>query len=152
MDDITVASLAQEAYENLETRKRGEESITVVKDDGPDWVKDLCHAAHEDMMPDDFVYDVVSDALEALSEDENTDETEWADNGTDIYTHDLNKWLSSNLKRAGYVDEAVREFGHSEQGINGDIMAGQMVERAQIFRSVRESLENRLEEVEDAEA
>jgi hypothetical protein len=144
-----IEQIATEAVAQLEIRNRNEDHIVATKDDAPDWVKDLVHTAHGDhFLPDDFIYETISDALGALSDNENLEEMEWADQGVRVYADELLKWLGSNLYRQGYVDEATEQFGHSEDGIINDIARGQMMERMQIMASVKQSLETRLEEIE----
>ena len=43
--------------------------------DAPQWFTDLCHYAHGDMLPDDWRYEFIQDALNALENDDD-DENE----------------------------------------------------------------------------
>lgn len=130
------------------------ERFWVMKARYPGWVRDLAFKAHGDMMPDDFKYETIVQTLEALSEGQNPDEPSLE---ADVYTKDLLEWLSSNLERAGYVDDAAEEFGHASErgshgaGIIGDIAQGQWHEKDEIWRLVVEALNERLEAIERGE-
>lgn len=129
------------------------QGIILVKDDAPEWVSDLCHKAHQDgsdsiglgMLPDDWRYVFISEALDAIAEsddDADLDELayEFADD-VDIYTSKLTEWLGSRADRHGYVDEAREEFGEgSLTGIMGDIARGQYMERREVFGLVLDAL------------
>ena len=115
----------------------------------PEWVRDLCHDAHGDMMPDDVRYGMIPDALSAL--EEYGDEDEARDSiEAPIYTSKLTDWLGSRADRTSYVDEARQEFEPSDMGIVGDLMRGWLMEAWEVFDSVQGSLEDRAEsEAED---
>lgn len=142
--------LAGEVSAMFQQKKRdtGAEFWTV-KDGSPKWVTDMCREAHGDMLPDDYKYEFIVGALDALSNYEDPDDIE-SEIEPDPYTHDLYKWLASNLTRAYYVDEAVKNLGHSEQGIVGDIGCGQYDEKREVFAIVRDFLERRIADEEDA--
>ena len=104
------------------------------------------------MLPDDYRYEWVRDALGAIHDagiesldDADDLEHEFAD-GVDAYTTDLYKWLSSNLTRAAYVDEARAEGLISEDtDLVRQIAIGQYMERCEVFASVVESLREYVE-------
>jgi hypothetical protein len=153
---ITTSSIAGEAYDWFTRQERGDETITVLKDGAPEWLTDLVYEAHGEFLPDDWRYQTIRNALGHIhdnsldSEDEMQDSAhEFADGNVDTYNHARAQWLASNLNRAGYVDEAVEEFGHHEYGIYGDIGLGQYRESEEIYQGVCESLQARLEELED---
>ncbi len=142
---MSVPDLAGEALKFFKRHKRGEEEIWVFTDEAPIWVKEMAFRAHGDMMPDDRKFEFVVEALGALSEaesDASEDELrEMSDRlEADIYNADLLRWLSSHLERSGYVDEATGDYGHSDMGIMGDIMLGQLREKEEVFNSIMESL------------
>jgi len=58
----------------------------------------LCQDAHDDMFPDDHVYNFIVDALSTIADaDEDADLEDLAfDIEPDIYNHDLLRWLSSH--------------------------------------------------------
>ena len=138
-EGMTVRGLADfiSDYFTKITRNNGEE-IWALKDDAPGWITDrVIHPAHEDMMPDDWKYEFIYQALSHIHDIGNLDEPELE---ADVYNHDLLKWLASHLERAGIVDEAVKNFGHSESGIIGDISMGQWHEKELVYQSVLSSL------------
>src|SRR5260370_17043414 len=105
----SLAKKADEAYRYFEkaTRTSNGAEFWRVKDGAPEWVQELCFAAHDagDIFPDDWRYHFIVEALAAPSE-EGEDDTE-----ADIWTSDLCAWLASNLNRGSYVDDAVSEDG-----------------------------------------
>lgn len=113
----------------------------------PVWLKDMMFKIHEDghFFPDDFKYDTTVEVLDALHEGQDPDELNLE---ADPYNSDLLAWLGSHLERAGYVDEAVKDVGHSEQGVMGDIGLGQWWEKTQIAHIVVEALKEELEQIE----
>lgn len=137
---------AEEARSHFEQIKRGDDQIWSVKDSAPQWVTDLAHHAHGDMMPDDWRYQFIVDALDILAEEENPDNYVIAlDADVDVYTGELLAWLGSRLDRTSYVNEALEECGRDaiapeEPNIVKDIMAGQYKEREEVLYLVRDFL------------
>jgi hypothetical protein len=133
-------------------QKPGEEGnlFYKTKDRHPKWIHDLVFRIHDEgqWFPDDYKYEYLVDALDALSEGIDPDEPQIE---ADPYNHDLITWLASHGERAGIVDEAVVDFGRSDQGIIGDIASGQVYEKEGIFRSVVDALRARLEAIEEGE-
>ncbi len=143
-----IADKAAEFLDHFQCIKvdRSEEEIYTLKDQAPPSLKDLVREAHGDFLPDDFRYETIQDALCALSDGlEDLDEVRLE---ADIYHHDLLKWLSSNLKRIAYCDEAKEEFGLQEVDLMTLITYGQLREKEEILASVRESLIQICEEEE----
>ncbi|MCP5468559.1 MAG: hypothetical protein H7A32_04745 [Deltaproteobacteria bacterium] len=121
------------------TRDNGEEIYTL-QAGAPQELKDLVYAAHGDFLPDDFRYETIHSALCAFADchfDEELDEIKVE---ADIYNHELLKWLSSNLNRIGYCDDAIVEFGLQSNDLMTLITYGQRMEIDEIVASVRESL------------
>lgn len=154
-DTITeeLQQVAQEAYDSFTQQKRGDETITVHKDDAPAWVKDLTREAHGDMFPDDWRYDQIQNACGAIHDaSEGTDigdvGAEFADGAVDVYTTSRFEWLASSLNRQSYVDDAADEFGPAED-VCSAVGMGQYQEANEIFYSVAGSLGARLEEIQD---
>jgi hypothetical protein len=149
----TLDSLASEGYRWFEqaTRPNGGESYTRLKDGHPDWLKELVYAAHGngEFLPDDWRYEVIQDALERLSDAEGEDlddlAHEFADD-VDVYTGELNAWLSSDLRRQGYCDAAAEDgLVAADASLVQRIMAGQYTERLEVFAAVREALEEEVQ-------
>jgi hypothetical protein len=49
------------------------------------------------------------------------------------------------------VDEAVEDYGHSKDGILGDVALGQVYEKEGVFQVVADALRTRLEAIEEGE-
>ncbi len=111
----------------------------------PEWLRAMVREAHGGMMPEDYKYEYVVDTLDALEEGIDPDEPQLE---PDPYYSDLNRWFASHIERAGYVDEAVGDFGHSDQGIHGDIGYGQLREKEEVWGIVVQKLRDRLEAIE----
>ncbi len=135
----TIQALAAGYRQLFETKERGDETIWVVRDEHRDAntgeVMELVAAVHENraMLPDDYRYAFTVEALDVIAESEDPDDV--AHEGSleaDFQTADLVRWLGSGLRYA-YVDEAVSELGHSDLGVIGDIMAGQLLEKQEVF-------------------
>lgn len=153
----TVSDLAREAYAALETRQRDSgESFTTTKDDAPQWVRDLVYAAHGDFLPEDWRYDCIHSALSHIA-DSGADDAddlddaghEFADGHVDVYTGARLQWLASNLNRPAYVDDAVDEMGAADLDTTERIGLGQYAESLEVFESVRRSLADRQDDVQD---
>jgi hypothetical protein len=146
--EITIEVVASEAYGWFTTTQRNDETITVLKDDHPEWVRDIVYAGHgKNFLPDDWRYEAICSALEAIGEGDE-DGTEWADQNVDVYTNARFAWLSSNLQRQGYVDEATEEFGQAENGVADAIGMGQYLESREVFNLVLDAVRERVDELE----
>ncbi len=147
--EMTVQALATEADGFLVQAKRTNgDKFWKFKDEAPEWCTDMAHEAHGDMLPDDWKYEFVSDALSALSENEDEDE---ARDSLEIpvYYHEQHAWLASNLNRTGYVDEARSELGTSDQNTDAQIAAGMWMEQREVFDLVLSFLQNKVEEEDE---
>jgi hypothetical protein len=116
--------------------------VVLVLEDAPSWTTDLCRDAHGDMMPDDHKYRFIKESLDAIIESiTGGDEGElFTQVEPDIYAHDLLTWVSSNIMRVTYVDNAVENYGHGESVID-DIGMGQLVEKNEVLDLVTRTLE-----------
>jgi len=120
--------------------------ITMHRDESPQWLKDLCYHAHDDgdaagaMLPDDFRYEFIEEALQFLADDDNNpDEYEPEPS---IYNAELHRWVSSHGWRSGYCDEAREEFGGEAGTLVDQIMLGQQWEMRRVFDRVRSFLDD----------
>jgi hypothetical protein len=143
-----VARLAAEANRFL-VRDRTRD-ILLPADGASQWFTDLCHHAHESMMPDDWRYEFIQDALHALEDGADED-------GIDLdrlypYTADRLDWLASHLDRPGYRDEAAEEAGEPPGDILAFVAWGKDRELREVFDLVRAKLEEIAEEQDDADA
>lgn len=146
--ETTIETMASEASAMFETRTRDSgETFYARKDGAPEWLEDLCHEAHESMLPDDHRYAMIVGALDAIGEgDEDGDTLE-----PDVYTSDLLAWLGSNATRKGYCDDAARDGLLSDDANMDDrLMVGQLQEMREVHGLVLDFLRTRLEELEDA--
>jgi hypothetical protein len=149
----TVETVANEASAWFETATRGDgETYTRTKDGCPEWVQELVYDAHGDFGPDDWRYDCIRAAVDAIADGADEDDPgEFADQHADVYTARGLAWLASNLNRVGYVDDAVSEYGYDEgRGIAGMVALGQYAEASEVFASVAQSLADRLNAIEEA--
>lgn len=161
----TIQELAGEAARCFEVATRADGStFTRVKDGSPEWVSELAREAHgrdgdgsPAMLPDDWRYKTTAAALEyiaELSEYAQPDEERFgfADQAVDVYTADRLEWLGSNLRRAGYCDDAVDELAGGESPDTIDrIGLGQYAEALEVIELVLEALEAQRDELEAAE-
>ena len=111
----------------------------------------LAFAAHGDgdMLPDDWRYAFIQEALTALSEADDPDDV---DLEADIYTADLTRWLGSRASRYQWCDEAQEEGLLGEGASMVDRMqVGQYLEKREVLSLVRAHLESELEDQEDDE-
>jgi hypothetical protein len=161
-DPSSVAQLAQQGYDAFEraTRPDSDETYTRMKDDAPYWLEGLVRDAHGEFLPNDWRYDSIRSALGFIADndldaDDLDDGAEWCDQNVDTYTGARLAWLASDLRRPGYCDEALDEFGgpaDARGGIVAIIGLGQYMESGEIWASVVESLRIAAEEqiVDDA--
>ena len=153
MSETTVPTLEQLAQEMLDqfelaTRKDGSRFYRL-KEGRPDWMQDVCREAHDhgEMMPDDFRYEFIYDALVLLAAgDEHGEGIE-----SHVYNRDLLRWVSSHAQRPGYCDEAMNQ-GLVDTDSFGTIKLigwGEYQERQEVFAQVKGALEDRLQQIED---
>ena len=144
----TVQQLATEflGFLTVTMRDNGEPFVHMT-DDAPQELKDLIHDAHEKMFHDDYKYKYVKMALMAIADSTPGNEQENVDElNPDIYNFELLKWLSSNLERPGFVDEATEQYGATD-GIMSAIAFGQKLEIDTVANSVLSSLNKIVEEM-----
>ena len=127
---MTLEQIAEQFAAAFETDTRNDGTrFAKLKGGSPEWMTAAVHAAHGDIMPDDWIYDKSYHVVSAMNEDDprKWDDlvSEWADGLVDVYNSDRAAWLACHLDFGGMVDEAVEELGHSDQGIYGDIGIGQ---------------------------
>jgi hypothetical protein len=148
----TVNELAREALEWFitDTRDNGEEFIKT-KDGRPDWLENLIFTAHDDMLPDDYRYKFIEDALIMIADQDEDADLDRPEIEADIYTSDLTKWLHSRNDRVYYLTEALEEY-EIKDGFRA-LQAAQLREREEVYFSVlnglRELCENQKGEQEN---
>jgi len=101
----------------FQTGKRDNgESYVTLKDGRPDWLYEAVYDAHNDMLPDDWVYAECEAACEAIDEGNlktDDDVHEYADGRVDIYTRDRFKWAADKCLSSLYAEaeEQARDCG-----------------------------------------
>lgn len=152
MSAATVQELAGVAYDAFERRTRDDGSVFVtLRDEAPDWVQPIVRAAHGDMLPDDFAYEACRDAFGWIHDNDGDEDGagEFADENVSAYTRDLLAWVSSNLERVGYCDEAAEEFGDDGKGGLVRLLSlGQYLELSNIYGEVYRGLVDAFDELD----
>lgn len=140
--------LAGEALSYFEHRNRHDGTkYWAVEEDAPEWVHELTFVAHNEgeILPEDFRYLFIVEALEAISENPEEPDILWE---PDAYTSELLKWLEAcSSYRMGLVDEAVSELGWN--GLFNALQAGQLKEKQEVLAIVWAFLEKKIEEGEE---
>ena len=112
-----------------------------IKRPAPGWVSNLSHHAHDDMGPDDFLYEFIVNALDMIMDGLDSEDVEY-----EISNYTLLAWISSSMFRVAYDDDAVSDFGH-RNGIMEDIQQGQFAERIEVLDLVHGWLNDNTDEV-----
>lgn len=141
-----------EAMQNNLIEKEFDNGIKrlIVKNDAPSWVAEIIHDAHDTSMPRDDVYDVIGRVVDHLYNNDVEDIDEARESITeiepDVYTHDLLKWLSSNLGNVDYLGQAA-EIGITD---GFQLLAyAQTLFIQEIGDSLLNSIENYMDEIEE---
>ena len=137
-----LAKMARCAF-SLETRDNGSEYWNRNRC-APEWIMELCQTAHGGMLPDDYRYRFIVQALDALEEAEDVDEARDGYEFEHRY-YRLVEWLGSHAgHRLEYCDQWAEEYGHPES--TGDLLqGGHLQERLEVLDLVRGSLEAHLQ-------
>jgi hypothetical protein len=148
---ITLQALAREmslAFETA-TRTSSGESFRKLRDGSPEWMTTVCRMAHDDarLLPDDWRYAFIEEAVDALAEHENADEA-LGSLEPDVYTSDLTAWLHSLNSRVYYLEEAMTECGPFRDGFQL-LAAAQMIEKEEVFRQVVAALNDVLVDLDE---
>lgn len=154
---MKIHDLANEARDALirgEREAPGIGKVLVRRDSREEWIAALCHEAHGDLLPDDWRYEFIGDALDCIGEREDCEDDdslleafrEWVDGGY-VYTGERLAWLVSHPSRIALADEAAEEFGLSG-GIMERVAVGMLREAEEVYKSVLSSLRRREEETE----
>lgn len=137
---MNIQQLADKYYQSfqLKTRTNGERFYCVKDDCQDDQLTELIRIAHDDLLPDDYIYQYIHDALEIISNMSETDDIYDITLEPDCYTRDLLKWVSTNLTRIAYCDEAIEAYGCND--FVNILMTAQTIERENVLHSVYQSL------------
>lgn len=140
--------LAGEALAYFKHRKRHDGSGYWTLEEGtPEWVIKLVFEAHDEgrILPDDFRYLFIVEALETIVEDPEASDIMWE---PDVYTSQLLSWLEAAPSyRMNLIDEEVSRVGWS--GLFNALQAGQRREKEKVLGLVRRFLEKKIEEGEE---
>jgi hypothetical protein len=108
----------QQFSATFERRERANgETFVCLADNKKDWMENAVFAAHDagNIGPNDSTYLLIEKVVDHLAnaEPKDADEAYQALNEieSDIYTHDLLRWLSSSLYNVEYLETAVVEYG-----------------------------------------
>lgn len=146
----TLHALARQMSLAFESRTRPTtgETFRKLKDDAPEWMTTVCRKAHDDarILPDDWRYAFIEQAVDALAEHEDADEAR-SSLEPDIRTSDLTAWLHSLNGRVYYVGEALSEYGTFRDGFQL-LAAAQMIEMEEVFQQVVAALKDELNDEE----
>jgi hypothetical protein len=128
------------------TMQRDNKTIYILKDDSPEFMQDLVCSAHEEgkLLPDDHRYQMIYESLESL-ENNNFSDDALTDLEPPVYNWQLLNWLSSNLYRASFCDDAVEQGLVDGRNIFTTIAAGYSLEQEEVFTSIHNFLEARPE-------
>jgi len=137
----TIQELAQmySAMFVKKTRENGS-SFYCASDTADDNFINVIHAAHHDLLPDDYRYEFAKDAIDALSENEDIDDARQSATEPDVYTSGLTEWLNSRNDRVYYLTQALEEFG-CKDGFNA-LSTAQSIEKEEVFGAVVSALES----------
>jgi len=142
---MSLQDRAQEARSHFEQTTRHDElgeTYWRKRVNAPQWVYDLTLAAHDagEILPDDWRYAFIVEALDLLADFEDTDEAFDALEA-DTYTAELTAWLASSVTRVAYLDDAINEYGDDIK--DGFMLLGtaQTAEKRGVFYAVRSFLE-----------
>jgi len=148
-----IRKVAREMRAAMVHKVREDKSVFfTLRDDAPDWCRDVACEAHGDLLPDDHRYELIASALEAIRDGEATDDDhhEWCDSMVDVYRGARARWLASSpYHRESYCDEAASEgLIDRNAGIWDRLGAGQFLEAQETFGLLWNALARRAEEID----
>jgi hypothetical protein len=134
---MNVQNLAREASSYFERALRDENDpdsgYVRTKKDTPEWVTNVIYEAHAGMLPDDWRYDQIENALDVIADSDDPDRI---------------AWLASHGNRQSYCDDAASEFGSESRDVIEMIGLGQYYEAGEIYGLVLQALEARTDDDE----
>ena len=119
---------------SYKTRENGS-GFYCIADRAPEFVQELAHVAHADFMPDDYRYEYLATVIEWLAnnvqeDDSLTDLDFYEFTDPDCMSHDLLRWIGSNLSRMEYADQVLEEM--RSPSLSSALMAAQEMERYEV--------------------
>jgi hypothetical protein len=144
----TIQQVAQEVVDNMVYDD--EKKIYHQKKCGdPEWIQDMIHECHyQGMLPDNYVFEWVYEFCNEIADlDEDGDPLD-IEVHADTYTHDLLKWLSSNLTRMDFVEDAIDEYYNCNDKCDLALMIGigQEKEMQEVLYTLADKLQDRIDE------
>lgn len=113
----------------FESRERDNgESFTCIRSDAPEWVTDVVHACHGDMLPCDWVYEECRAAFEAYEAGDivEMEVHDYTDTRVDVYTRAIYQWASDMCLSGIYAD--------AEADANDSGLPEEMEKRLQVIQ------------------
>jgi len=148
----TVQQLAREMAAQFETKKREDGSeLVVLKDGAPEWMTDVIHEVHGDKLPDDTIYQFISEAVDALADAPDDADLQDAiiEIEADIYTHDLTAWLHARVDHVYYLTEVMEEFGDGIKDGFALLQYAQKAHKDEVGGALLAALEARAEDEDE---
>jgi hypothetical protein len=102
----------------------------------------MVHKAHFGLMPNDWSYRIISEAVDAVVEGVERDD--FTNTGIPVYTSDHLQWLASSLTRMGYCDEAIDDCG-TPRDTDTLIVWGMVIEYGNVYEVVKDAIEEQEE-------
>lgn len=88
--------------------------IIYLKDNAPNWLREAVREAHDNLLPDDYIYEWCFDACFVYDDYEGNTQRALDNIEPQTYNYELLEWLSSHTDRVYLVDEALQEFGFTD--------------------------------------
>lgn len=136
-------------YFEIRSRENGEQ-FTTLRDEAPDWCREIVRKAFGGRLPDDRRIGVIARTVGAIADGWATDELhhEWCDSMVDVYYADRAMWIASDIGREIYCDNALNAGIIDETaGIFARLGAGQYMEAREVFGILWSALRERADEI-----
>jgi hypothetical protein len=113
--EMTVKERAAEAlnyFDHVERKTTDSKVVLVLRDDAPHRLREMVHAAHLGLAPNDTSIRMIYELLCALSDvgDDSAVDEIIAEFEPPIYYHELIDWLGSDTTRVDYADDAIERL------------------------------------------
>jgi len=147
----TIKEFAEELQGYLTTDKRDDDTQFIkTTENCPTWFKSLVMEAHGEMMPEDYKYQFVSDAIDYIADNgDNDDLLDCPEIEPDWYTSDLTAWLHSDNRRVYYLTEVLEELGIKD-GFQA-LASAQLREKEEVYFIILNGIRERLTEENEEE-
>jgi hypothetical protein len=138
---MTIQEKAAEISKMFVEKTRDDGSKFWSTDSEDEAIRDMCHDAHGEMLPNDWKYRFIVDALDLIAEADDVDDVTIE---PDVYTADLTAWLASHNGRIEYLTRAIEEY-EPKDGFTA-LSIAQSIEREEVFYDVLSSIRAMVEE------